>query len=75
MVNLLGEAWQHGQPLWERVFNVPEAKLHLYGKHEARAGRKIHLGLAAHRPLRVALRLDLCGEVWRTVEESAGDLR
>ncbi|MDH4149377.1 MAG: 5-(carboxyamino)imidazole ribonucleotide synthase [Betaproteobacteria bacterium] len=41
MVNLLGEAWQHGQPLWERVFNVPEAKLHLYGKHEARAGRKM----------------------------------
>jgi len=41
MVNLLGEAWQQGQPQWERVFNVPEAKLHLYGKHEARAGRKM----------------------------------
>ena len=41
MVNLLGEAWQHGQPRWERVFNVPEAKLHLYGKHEARTGRKM----------------------------------
>ncbi len=41
MVNLLGEAWQHGQPRWERVFNVPEAKLHLYAKHEARTGRKM----------------------------------
>ena len=41
MVNLLGEAWQHGQPQWERVFNMPEAKLHLYGKHEARDGRKM----------------------------------
>ena len=41
MVNLLGEAWQHGQPVWERVFNLPEAKLHLYAKHEARAGRKM----------------------------------
>ncbi len=41
MVNLLGEAWQHGQPQWERVLNVPEARLHLYGKHEARSGRKM----------------------------------
>jgi 5-(carboxyamino)imidazole ribonucleotide synthase len=41
MVNLLGDAWQHGQPQWERVFNVPEAKLHLYGKHEARDSRKM----------------------------------
>ena len=41
MVNLLGEAWQHGQPQWERVFIAPEAKLHLYGKHEARDGRKM----------------------------------
>lgn len=41
MVNLLGEAWHHGQPRWERVYNVPEAKLHLYGKHEARTGRKM----------------------------------
>jgi len=41
MVNLLGEAWQQGQPQWERVFKVPAAKLHLYGKHEARTGRKM----------------------------------
>jgi 5-(carboxyamino)imidazole ribonucleotide synthase len=41
MVNLLGEAWQHGQPPWEQVFRLPQAKLHLYGKHEARPGRKM----------------------------------
>jgi 5-(carboxyamino)imidazole ribonucleotide synthase len=41
MVNLLGEAWQHGQPPWERVLELPQAKLHLYGKHEARPGRKM----------------------------------
>lgn len=41
MVNLLGEAWRNGQPLWGRVFSMPEAKLHLYGKHEARDGRKM----------------------------------
>ena len=41
MLNLLGEAWRNGQPPWERVFGMPEAKLHLYGKHEARDGRKM----------------------------------
>lgn len=59
MVNLLGEAWQHGRPQWERVFNVPEAKLHLYGKHEARDGRKMGhytmLGATADAALQKAL--------------------
>jgi 5-(carboxyamino)imidazole ribonucleotide synthase len=41
MVNLLGDAWQQGTPSWDRVLNLPEAKLHLYGKHEARDGRKM----------------------------------
>lgn len=41
MVNLLGEAWHQGNPQWDRVLNLPEAKLHLYGKHEARGGRKM----------------------------------
>jgi 5-(carboxyamino)imidazole ribonucleotide synthase len=41
MVNLLGDVWQRGQPAWDAVFGCPEAKLHLYGKHEARAGRKM----------------------------------
>jgi 5-(carboxyamino)imidazole ribonucleotide synthase len=41
MVNLLGDVWQRGQPAWEAVFSCPEAKLHLYGKHEARVGRKM----------------------------------
>ena len=41
MVNLLGEAWQSGVPDWRRLFENPRAKLHLYGKHEARPGRKM----------------------------------
>ena len=41
MVNLLGDVWAHGQPRWDDVFRTPEAKLHLYGKQEARAGRKM----------------------------------
>lgn len=59
MVNLLGEAWQHGQPAWEHVFELPEAKLHLYGKHEARPGRKMGhytvLGATADAALHKAL--------------------
>jgi 5-(carboxyamino)imidazole ribonucleotide synthase len=41
MVNLLGEAWQNGVPDWRQLFENPRAKLHLYGKHEARPGRKM----------------------------------
>jgi 5-(carboxyamino)imidazole ribonucleotide synthase len=59
MVNLLGEAWQRGEPPWEKLFAVPEAKLHLYGKHEARAGRKMGhytvLGASAEEALARAL--------------------
>jgi 5-(carboxyamino)imidazole ribonucleotide synthase len=43
MVNLLGDLWSDGgePPRWEQVLRSPTAKLHLYGKHAARAGRKM----------------------------------
>jgi 5-(carboxyamino)imidazole ribonucleotide synthase len=41
MVNLLGDLWRAGPPPWEHLFRHPQAKLHLYGKREARAGRKM----------------------------------
>ena len=41
MVNLLGDAWDGEEPRWERVLASPQARLHLYGKREARAGRKM----------------------------------
>ncbi len=41
MVNLLGELWADGEPRWEHVLRHPGAKLHLYGKAEARPGRKM----------------------------------
>jgi 5-(carboxyamino)imidazole ribonucleotide synthase len=41
MVNILGDLWDKGPPPWEKLFQHAEAKLHLYGKHEARAGRKM----------------------------------
>jgi 5-(carboxyamino)imidazole ribonucleotide synthase len=41
MVNLLGDLWHAGTPPWQRVWEHPRAKLHLYGKREARPGRKM----------------------------------
>jgi 5-(carboxyamino)imidazole ribonucleotide synthase len=41
MVNLLGDLWQGGEPKWEQVLRHPYVKLHLYGKLEARPGRKM----------------------------------
>ena len=68
MVNLLGEAWRNGEPGWARLFDNPRAKLHLYGKHEARPDRKMGhftvLGASAEVALGEALdiRAALCPE-------------
>ena len=48
MANLLGDIWSGGEPDWEAALSVPEVKLHLYGKSEPRAGRKMgHLTATA----------------------------
>ena len=53
MLNLLGELWFDAQgaqrePDWAGVLALPGAHLHLYGKHEPRAGRKMgHLSFTA----------------------------
>lgn len=43
MLNLLGDVWEDakGRPDWPSVVALPGAHLHLYGKHEARRGRKM----------------------------------
>ena len=41
MANLLGDLWSGGEPDWEAACRFPEVKLHLYGKAEARPGRKM----------------------------------
>ena len=41
MANLLGDLWADSEPDWEAVSSLPEVKLHLYGKAEARPGRKM----------------------------------
>ena len=42
MWNLLGDVWpEDGIPQWDAVLKFEQAKLHLYGKKEARPGRKM----------------------------------
>lgn len=41
MVNLLGEVWMPGPPRWDAALRQGDVKLHLYGKAEPRAGRKM----------------------------------
>ncbi|MBA1148210.1 5-(carboxyamino)imidazole ribonucleotide synthase [Ectothiorhodospiraceae bacterium WFHF3C12] len=41
MVNLLGDLWADGTPDWAAALRDPDVKLHLYGKREARPGRKM----------------------------------
>ncbi|HJS46917.1 MAG TPA: 5-(carboxyamino)imidazole ribonucleotide synthase [Gemmatimonadales bacterium] len=51
MVNLLGDLWAGGEPRWEEAFRRPGVKLHLYGKAEARPGRKMgHCNVLARTP-------------------------
>jgi 5-(carboxyamino)imidazole ribonucleotide synthase len=82
MINLLGDVWFDApsgkpdagrrEPDWAAVLEVPEAKLHLYGKDEARRGRKMgHVtcvaptldqALGAARTIRRKLRIPDDGE-------------
>jgi 5-(carboxyamino)imidazole ribonucleotide synthase len=62
MVNLLGELWREGEPRWERALAIPGVRLHLYGKREPRAGRKMgHLTAVADEPDQA---LHLALEAW-----------
>ena len=51
MINLLGDVWGNSQPDWATLLQTPAAKLHLYGKKEARQGRKMgHFNLLGDNP-------------------------
>lgn len=47
MVNLLGDLWYdpttgaYREPDWAKLYAIPNLKLHMYGKHQARPGRKM----------------------------------
>ncbi|MGI4790636.1 MAG: 5-(carboxyamino)imidazole ribonucleotide synthase [Janthinobacterium lividum] len=51
MANLLGEVWENGTPDWVSALAIPNVALHLYGKEQARPGRKMgHLTALAETP-------------------------
>ena len=55
MANLLGDLWERGEPDWAAACALPGVKLHLYGKAEPRAGRKMgHLTALADKPAEAA---------------------
>lgn len=41
MVNILGDSWTKGEPDWVKMQSLPGVHLHVYGKAEARPGRKM----------------------------------
>jgi 5-(carboxyamino)imidazole ribonucleotide synthase len=48
MANLLGDLWGSSTPAWEKALRQPDVKLHLYGKLDAKPGRKMgHLTATA----------------------------
>lgn len=66
MANLLGDIWTNGEPNWQNALRSPTVKLHLYGKAEPRAGRKMgHLTALA----------ETAGEAKEMVEKARAMLR
>jgi len=63
MINLLGDLWWRDgrvvEPPWSQVLALPGMHLHLYGKAEARPGRKMgHLTITAATPALARARAD-----------------
>lgn len=67
MVNLLGDLWRGGEPEWEQVLRYPNVKLHLYGKSEARPGRKMGHYTVLAETAEAALQLGL--EIKQSLDE------
>ncbi len=65
MKNLLGELWNDSAPAWEQLLLHPSVKLHLYGKREARPGRKMGHFNVLHPDIEQALHL--AEEIKKTV--------
>ena len=69
MLNLLGDIWFDPQgrertPDWTQVLALSGTHLHLYGKTQARAGRKMgHLTLTGANPTEVQTVARRCAEL------------
>jgi 5-(carboxyamino)imidazole ribonucleotide synthase len=57
MVNILGDTWKNGEPSWDALLAQPNVRLHLYGKAEARPGRKMGHFTVVARDADMALEL------------------
>ena len=57
MANLLGDIWHEGEPEWSNALEIPGVRLHLYGKSEPRAGRKMGHITALAQSLEIAVEL------------------
>jgi 5-(carboxyamino)imidazole ribonucleotide synthase len=55
MMNLLGDLWGSSQPVWDELLKSPSSKLHLYGKHAARSGRKMGHFCMLHPDINIAI--------------------
>lgn len=72
MANLLGDLWSAGEPQWTRVLADPRLRLHLYGKSDARPGRKMGHLTALADSAEVAARL--VREARQSLTGSAGTM-
>jgi len=72
MANLLGEVWSGGTPDWAAACKFHGVKLHLYGKAEARPGRKMgHLtALASDKEKALKTVLEARAAMCRTVPQT-----
>lgn len=69
MANLLGDVWGNGEPNWAAALELPDVKLHLYGKVEPRIGRKMgHLTASAETAQKA---VDLVREAKRLLNHAA----
>ena len=71
MINLLGDLWRHQVPDWSEVYSFPNAKLHLYGKHDARPRRKMgHCNVLAAD---IEQALEIAGRIRRALYRRDGE--
>jgi 5-(carboxyamino)imidazole ribonucleotide synthase len=74
MANLLGDLWEGGEPNWAAIFEIPDVKLHLYGKKEARLGRKMgHLTALARTALVARSRVCQARDILRRIRDNRGN--
>ena len=63
MLNLLGDAWSSGEPDWQTVLGDSQGVLHLYGKAQARTGRKMgHITVLRESAADAAAQAEACLE-------------